>query len=149
MIWLISEDIGYLLAGFRLCQLFYGLFQIVPGWFQMALDGFRSSHVVRRFSKYLDVLIKRTSSYLLLTVLWVEEDWENNVTTDTLRSWVRKEHIIQNIYLYPLKTLNCTSIYWHYEFSMNLNNQEIVSGTFLRQRWKIFLVDGTNDFTEI
>ena len=149
MIWLISEDIGYLLAGFRLCQLFCGLFQIVPGWFQMALDGFRSSHVVRRFSKYLDVLIKRTSRYLLLTVLWVEEDWENNVTTDTLRSWVRKEHIIQNIYLYPLKTLNCTSIYWHYEFSMNLNNQEIVSGTFLRQRWKIFLVDGTNDFTEI
>ena len=149
MIWLISEDIGYLLAGFRLCQLFYGLLQIVPGWFQMALDGFRSSHVVRRFSKYLDVLIKRTSRYLLLTVLWVEEDWENNVTTDTLRSWVRKEHIIQNIYLYPLKTLNCTSIYWHYEFSMNLNNQEIVSGTFLRQRWKISLVDGTNDFTEI
>ena len=149
MIWLISEDIGYLLAGFRLCQLFYRLFQIVPGWFQIALDGFRSSHVVRRFSKYLDVLIKRTSRYLLLTVLWVEEDWENNVTTDTLRSWVRKEHIIQNIYLYPLKTLNCTSIYWHYEFSMNLNNQEIVSGTFLRQRWKIFLVDGTNDFTEI
>ena len=77
----------------------------------MALDGFRSSHVVRRFSKYLDVFIKRTSRYLLLTVLWVEEDWENNVTTDTLRSWVRKEHIIQNIYLYPLKTLNCTSIY--------------------------------------
>ena len=77
----------------------------------MALGGFRSSHVVRRFSKYLDVLIKRTSRYLLLTVLWVEEDWENNVTTDTLRSWVRKEHIIQNIYLYPLKTLNCTSIY--------------------------------------
>ena len=77
----------------------------------MALDGFRSSHVVGRFSKYLDVLIKRTSRYLLLTVLWVEEDWENNVTTDTLRSWVRKEHIIQNIYLYPLKNLNYTSIY--------------------------------------
>ena len=58
-IWLILEDIGYFLAGFRSCQLFPGLFQIVPGWFQVVLHDIRSSQVVTRFSKYIDVLIKK------------------------------------------------------------------------------------------
>ena len=29
-----------------------------------------------------------------MKILWVEEDWENNVTTAMLKSWVRKEQII-------------------------------------------------------
>ena len=37
------------------------MFQIVPGWFQVVLDGFRSFQVVPRFSKYIDVLIKKCS----------------------------------------------------------------------------------------
>ena len=37
------------------------MFQIVPGWFQVVLDGFRSFQVVPRFSKYIDVLIKKYS----------------------------------------------------------------------------------------
>ena len=61
MIWLISEDFGYFLAGFRWCQLFPGSFQIVPGWFQLVLDGLRSFQVVSRFSKYIDVLVKKCS----------------------------------------------------------------------------------------
>ena len=64
---LISEDIAYFLASFRCCKLFPArkfslfpaLFQIVPGWFQVVLDGFRSFQVVPRFSKYIDVLIKK------------------------------------------------------------------------------------------
>ena len=46
MIWIISKDIYHFLAGFIWCQLFPGLFQIVPGWFQVVLDGFRSFRVV-------------------------------------------------------------------------------------------------------
>ena len=34
-----------------------------------------------------------------MKILRVEEDWQNNVTTAMLKSWVRKEQIIQNIYL--------------------------------------------------
>ena len=41
--------------------MFPGLFQIVPGWFQVVLDGFRSFQVVPRFSKFIDVLIKKCS----------------------------------------------------------------------------------------
>ena len=61
MIWLISEDIGYFLAGFRWCQLFPSLFQIVPRWFQVVLHVFKSFQVVPRFSKYIDILIKKCS----------------------------------------------------------------------------------------
>ena len=41
--------------------MFPGLFQIVLGWFQVVLDGFSSFQVVPRFSKYIDVLIKKCS----------------------------------------------------------------------------------------
>ena len=50
--WFILRNIGYLLACFRWYQLFPGLSQVV-------LDGFRSFQVVSRFSKYVDVLIKK------------------------------------------------------------------------------------------
>ena len=45
------------MAHLRGYRLFPGLFQIVPVWFQVALDGFRLFQVVTRFSKYIDVLI--------------------------------------------------------------------------------------------
>ena len=32
-------------------------------------------------------------------MLWVEENWEKNVATAMLKSWIRKEQLIQNIYL--------------------------------------------------
>ena len=89
MISLISGNIGYFLAGFRWCQLFV-----------VILDGFRSFQVVPRFSKYIDVLIKKCSlAGAYLKIPWVEEDWQNNVTTAMLKSLVRKEQIMQNIYL--------------------------------------------------
>ena len=41
-----------------------------------------------------------------MEIMCVEENWENSVTTAMLKSWVQKEQIIQNIYLYsPLKLL--------------------------------------------
>ena len=36
---------------------------------------------------------------LTLEILWVEENWENNVTTAMLKSWIWQEQIVQNIYL--------------------------------------------------
>ena len=48
---------GYFLVGFRWWHLFPGLFQIIPEWFQVVLDGFRSFHqVVPLFSKSIDFL---------------------------------------------------------------------------------------------
>ena len=41
--------------------MFHGLFQIVPGRFQVILDGFKSFQVVPRFSKYIDVHKKKCS----------------------------------------------------------------------------------------
>ena len=41
--------------------MFPGLFQIVPGWLKVVLDGLRSFQVAPRFSKYLGVLIKKCS----------------------------------------------------------------------------------------
>ena len=35
--------------------------------------------------------------------MWVEENWENNVTTAMLKSWIRKEQIIQKFTYSPLK----------------------------------------------
>ena len=57
----IHEENLHDMAHFRGFRLFPGWFQIVPGWFQVVLDGFRSFQVVPRFSKYIDVLIKKCS----------------------------------------------------------------------------------------
>ena len=45
---------------------------------------------------------------------------------------------------------NCelTSFYWHFELQMNFDNQIIVSGTFLKQRWVLLLVYREVYFTE-
>ena len=44
-----------------------------------------------------DVLIENSVSVrrgISLEILWVEENWENNVTFAMLKSWIRKEQII-------------------------------------------------------
>ena len=49
-----------------------------------------------------DVLIENSVQVrrgISLEILWVEENWENNVTFAMLKSWIRKEQIIHNIYL--------------------------------------------------
>ena len=70
-----------------------------PSLSQVVLDGFRSCQVVSRFSKYTDVLIKNSVQGRTLEILWIEENWKNNVTFAMLKTWIRKEQIIQYIYL--------------------------------------------------
>ena len=44
-----------------------------------------------------DVLIENSVQVrrgISLEILWVEENWENNVTFAMLKSWIRKEQII-------------------------------------------------------
>ena len=48
--WLVSGDANCFLACFR----------IVPGWFHVVLDDFRSFQVVPCFGKYIDVLVKKS-----------------------------------------------------------------------------------------
>ena len=62
----ILEENLHDMAHFRRYRLFPGWFQVMPfiSWiaperFQVILDGFRSLQVLPRFSKYIDVLIKK------------------------------------------------------------------------------------------
>ena len=51
-----------------------------------------------------DVLIENSVQVrrgISLEILWVEENWENNVTFAMLKIWIRKEQIIRNFYLQP------------------------------------------------
>ena len=82
------------MAHFRGYRFFRGWFQVMSqlfsGWFQVLLDSFRVSELAEVYS-------------------------ENSVSRG-LKTSVRKKQIVQNIYLEPLKILNCTSFYQDYEF---------------------------------
>ena len=65
----------------------------------MVLGGFRWFQVVPGFSKYIDVLIKKCSLAGEYPENSVSRGGLTKNTTAKLKSWVRKEQIIQNIYL--------------------------------------------------
>ena len=77
------------MAHFRGYRFFPGWFQVMSqlfsGWFQVFLDGFRVSELA--------------------------EVYPENSVSRGLKTSFRKKQIVQNIYLEPLKILNCTSFY--------------------------------------